>query len=107
MLRQDHYAYVIIYIDFLSLILPTKKLSSKNPMSNVSIPNRCEMEGQAVKPCGPSPYVVMADYCEFIDQQTLKLQENPEAVPTGEMPRNIVLSTDRCGPFVRRSTEQI
>eukprot|EP01042_Synura_sphagnicola_P002479 gene2479-2980_t len=64
-------------------------------MSNVSIPNRCEMEGQAVKPCGPSPYVVMADYCEFIDQQTLKLQENPEAVPTGEMPRNIVLSTDR------------
>jgi DNA replication licensing factor MCM5 len=35
---------------------------------------------------------MMADDCEYIDQQTLKLQECPEAVPTGEMPRNIMLS---------------
>ena len=33
----------------------------------------------------------MADHCEYIDQQHLKLQECPEAVPTGEMPRNITL----------------
>jgi DNA replicative helicase MCM subunit Mcm2 (Cdc46/Mcm family) len=39
----------------------------------------------------------MADQCEYIDQQTLKMQESPEVVPTGEMPRNILLSVDRCG----------
>lgn len=33
--------------------------------------------------------------CEYIDQQTLKLQESPEVVPTGEMPRHIMLSVDR------------
>ena len=37
----------------------------------------------------------MADSCEFIDQQFLKLQECPESVPTGEMPRNILLVADR------------
>ena len=29
------------------------------------------------------------------DQQTLKLQENPESVPTGEMPRHVMLSCER------------
>ncbi|RYH28441.1 hypothetical protein EON65_12190 [archaeon] len=45
--------------------------------------------------CGPNTLVIMADQCEYIDQQTLKLQESPEAVPTGEMPRHIMLSVDR------------
>lgn len=30
-----------------------------------------------------------------MDLQTLKLQENPEDVPTGELPRNVLLSVDR------------
>lgn len=30
-----------------------------------------------------------------MDQQTLKLQESPESVPTGEMPRHMLLSVDR------------
>lgn len=37
----------------------------------------------------------MPDSCTYVDQQTLKLQEAPEVVPTGEMPRNIILSMDR------------
>ena len=37
----------------------------------------------------------MSDSCEYMDQQTLKLQESPEVVPTGEMPRNIMLTVDR------------
>lgn len=37
----------------------------------------------------------MGDNCEYIDQQTLKLQESPEVVPTGEMPRNVMISVDR------------
>lgn len=30
-----------------------------------------------------------------MDQQTLKLQEAPELIPTGEMPRTIQLTVDR------------
>ena len=33
--------------------------------------------------------------CEYIDQQSLKLQEAPELIPTGEMPRTFILSCDR------------
>ncbi len=45
--------------------------------------------------CPPNSYYVVSDECRFVDQQTLKLQEAPEQVPTGEMPRNIVLTVDR------------
>lgn len=45
--------------------------------------------------CPPNSYYVVADECRFVDQQILKLQEPPEMVPTGEMPRNIMLTVDR------------
>jgi DNA replication licensing factor MCM5 len=45
--------------------------------------------------CGKEPFDIIADSCKYIDQQTLKLQECPEVVPTGEMPRSIMLSVDR------------
>ena len=35
------------------------------------------------------------DACEFIDQQIMKLQEAPELIPTGEMPRSVLLTVDR------------
>eukprot|EP00894_Picocystis_sp_ML_P001940 jgi/Pico_ML_1/52457/g3159.t1 len=35
------------------------------------------------------------DRSKYVDMQTLKLQENPEDVPTGEMPRSMMLSIDR------------
>jgi DNA replication licensing factor MCM5 len=35
------------------------------------------------------------DKSEFCDQQILKLQEAPELIPTGEMPRNVMLTVDR------------
>ena len=31
----------------------------------------------------------------YVDQQTWKLQEAPESVPTGEMPRSIMMTVDR------------
>jgi DNA replication licensing factor MCM5 len=45
--------------------------------------------------CPEHPYVIIPDECQVIDQQTLKLQEAPEVVPTGEMPRSILMSVDR------------
>ena len=57
----------------------------------VPLPRHCD----AGAGCEANSYDVMADLCEYIDQQTLKLQESPEVVPTGEMPRSIMLSVDR------------
>ena len=45
--------------------------------------------------CGLDPYVPMADKSKFCDVQTLKLQENPEDVPAGEMPRHMILHVER------------
>ena len=45
--------------------------------------------------CPLDPYRVVSDKCTFMDQQTLKLQEAPELVPTGEMPRTFLLTADR------------
>jgi DNA replication licensing factor MCM5 len=41
------------------------------------------------------PYFVVHEKCQFIDQQVLKLQEAPDQVPVGELPRHILVSADR------------
>lgn len=64
-------------------------------MASASLPTKCDRNGLQGDDCGANTYVIMADQCEYIDQQTLKLQESPEVVPTGEMPRNIMLTVDR------------
>ena len=60
---------------------------------------RCDRDGAMVGPeerdCPPNPFLIIPDSCEYIDQQSFKLQEAPEDVPTGEMPRNILLNVDR------------
>ena len=62
-------------------------------MAGLSIPSKCDSDPVISDLCRTlNPFLVVADDCEYIDQQTLKLQECPEAVPTGEMPRNIMLS---------------
>ena len=45
--------------------------------------------------CGLDPYLVMPEKSKFADMQTLKMQENPEDVPAGEMPRNVTLCVTR------------
>lgn len=72
-----------------------KRVQAKSAMGGVVLPNRCEGANIAGEPCGPGTLVIMGDLCEYIDQQTLKLQESPEVVPTGEMPRHIMLTVDR------------
>jgi hypothetical protein len=41
------------------------------------------------------PYVVVPDKSTCVDQQILKIQEAPDNVPVGEMPRHAVLIADR------------
>lgn len=77
-----------------------KTVSVQGAFGTITMPSRCEngfrvdRKGEK-KACPPDPYVVLGDHSEFIDQQTLKLQELPEAVPTGELPRSILCVCDR------------
>ncbi|GAA0157607.1 DNA metabolism protein [Lithospermum erythrorhizon] len=60
------------------------------------VPRSCDHVPQAgEEPCPIDPWIVVPDKSKYVDQQTLKLQENPEDVPTGELPRNMLLSIDR------------
>jgi DNA replication licensing factor MCM5 len=41
------------------------------------------------------PYVIVHDKCSFVDSQVLKLQEAPDMVPVGDLPRHTILNADR------------
>ena len=51
--------------------------------------------GQQANACGTDPYRVVPEKSSFIDQQNMKLQENPECVPAGEMPRHMSILVER------------
>ncbi|KAK5773145.1 hypothetical protein PVK06_049450 [Gossypium arboreum] len=60
------------------------------------VPRSCDHVPQpGEEPCPIDPWLIVPDKSKYVDQQTLKLQENPEDVPTGELPRNMLLSVDR------------
>lgn len=64
----------------------------------ISIPRTCDNQrnpGLDKQQCKLDSYAVVTDKCEYVDQQSLKLQEAPELIPTGEMPRTFLLSCDR------------
>ncbi|KQK01163.1 DNA replication licensing factor MCM5 [Brachypodium distachyon] len=60
------------------------------------VPRSCDHLPQpGEEPCPLDPWIAVPDKSKYVDLQTLKLQENPEDVPTGELPRNVLLSVDR------------
>ncbi|KAI1621882.1 minichromosome maintenance protein 5 [Exophiala viscosa] len=67
--------------------------------SGITLPRTCsrrKVPGQeAGDPCPLDPYFVVHESSQFIDQQILKLQEAPDQVPVGELPRHILISADR------------
>lgn len=74
------------------------------------IPSSCDgnMQRGPMEKCPPNSFQVVADKCEFRDEQRVKLQELPEHVPVGEMPRSIDLCLDQyhvdnCIPGTRLS----
>ncbi|KAL8892996.1 MAG: hypothetical protein Q9192_005518, partial [Flavoplaca navasiana] len=67
-------------------------------IAGVSLPRVCSRkrtEGDTSAKCPLDPYFVVHERCQFIDQQILKLQEAPDQVPVGELPRHIKISADR------------
>lgn len=67
--------------------------------SGITLPRTCgRIKNPAQEtgdPCPLDPYFVVHENSQFIDQQILKLQEAPDQVPVGELPRHILISADR------------
>ncbi|CAH0005100.1 unnamed protein product [Clonostachys byssicola] len=67
--------------------------------TGVSLPRQCGRErGPADKEtpkCPLDPYFVLHEKSKFVDQQIIKLQEAPDQVPVGELPRHVLVSADR------------
>ncbi len=84
----------------------TQYLQSGGPFSSFPVPRVCRAQRNDTaagdgandvlggQDCGIDPFLIQPARCSYIDQQTLKLQEAPEEVPTGEMPRNVLLSAE-------------
>eukprot|EP00126_Sphaerothecum_destruens_P007647 Sdes_comp19929_c0_seq1m12376 len=74
----------------------TKEMTIKSGFSGVQLPRTCNQPRlENEDRCPIDPYMIVGDKCKYIDQQTLKLQETPGNVPTGEMPRHLLISADR------------
>ncbi|ORX58496.1 MCM-domain-containing protein [Piromyces finnis] len=75
----------------------TKILKVNGGFTGVTLPRRCDSKAVpgVAKECPMDPYIIVNDKCKFIDQQAIKLQETPEMVPVGELPRHLLLSVDR------------
>lgn len=78
--------------------------SCRNTISNIplkpglegyAMPRKCPSDQAGRPPCPLDPFFIMPDKCKCVDFQVLKLQESPDAVPNGEMPRHMQLYCDR------------
>ena len=73
------------------------------------VPGVCDgnaLRGGQLERCPLNPFVFVDDQCEYMDEQVIKLQELPEHVPIGEVPRSFDLyvhnyNVDRCSPGTR------
>ncbi|KAL9377035.1 hypothetical protein Peur_031155 [Populus x canadensis] len=74
----------------------TREVPCRPGLGGAIVPRSCDHVPQTgEEPCPIDPWIVVPDKSKYVDQQTLKMQENPEDVPTGELPRNMLLSVDR------------
>ena len=76
----------------------TKVIPVAGGFTGVTLPRTCDrqkMPGDNADNCPMDPYFVVHEKCQFVDQQIIKLQEAPDQVPVGELPRHVLISTDR------------
>lgn len=78
------------------IIYPQGGLGGMGSGSDRGLPRSCDAEDPTnQKKCPLDPYIIIHSKSTFADQQTLKLQEAPDMVPVGELPRHMLLSADR------------
>ncbi|KAL2059914.1 hypothetical protein VTL71DRAFT_10069 [Oculimacula yallundae] len=74
----------------------TKILPVAGGFAGVSLPRYCDRaKAPGDDACPMDPYIVVHEASQFVDQQIIKLQEAPDQVPVGELPRHVLISTDR------------
>ncbi|WIA33295.1 hypothetical protein OEZ86_006435 [Tetradesmus obliquus] len=74
----------------------TQVVPCKPGLGGALLPRRCETVDPVTNtPCPPNSWVVLGERSRYVDQQTLKLQERPEDIPTGELPRTLLMVADR------------
>ena len=64
----------------------------------IQIPRMCDstrMPTEKKEKCPVDSYMIVPEKSKYIDVQTLKIQESPEMVPVGEIPRTYLLYCDR------------
>lgn len=62
-------------------------------LGGAPLPRKCP--NASANNCGMDSYEVDPDMCTYQDIQKLRLQETPEDVPVGELPRHVMLAADR------------
>ena len=70
-------------------------LTVKPGLDGYAMPRKCNTEQAGRPKCPLDPFFIMPDKCQCVDFQTLKLQELPDSIPQGEMPRHMSLYCDR------------
>ena len=76
----------------------TDRIVVDGGIAGITLPRTCsrtKVPGQESEQCPLDPYFVVHEKSQFIDQQIIKLQEAPDQVPVGELPRHILISADR------------
>ncbi|KAJ7770848.1 MCM-domain-containing protein [Mycena maculata] len=78
-------------------IYPSGGMGGVGGGSDRGLPRFCDAPGPGgtKNDCPIDPYLIVHSKSTFADQQTLKLQEAPDMVPVGELPRHMLLSVDR------------
>lgn len=68
-------------------------------MGSIMVPRMCQaaqdQAQQGKEKCPMDCYRILPEKCVYYDQQLLKLQESPEDIPTGEIPRTFQICVDR------------
>ena len=75
-----------------------KYIEVKSGFTTFKIPRQCDnskLIGEQREKCPLDSYMTISEKSQFIDVQTLKIQEAPELIPIGEIPRSYMLYCDR------------
>ncbi|KAK4885009.1 hypothetical protein RN001_001280 [Aquatica leii] len=70
-------------------------LPIKPGLEGYIMPRKCNTEQVGRTQCPTDPYFIIPDKCQCVDFQVLKLQELPDGIPQGEIPRHLTLYVDR------------
>ena len=75
-----------------------KFINVQSGFSSFKIPRQCDnskLVGEQREKCPLDSYITVPEKSQYIDVQTLKIQEAPELIPVGEIPRSYMLYCDR------------